>query len=84
MKCETPKQNCIAANYVTAFLVVTPQGSEQVIAYYCLSAGSVERQLLPNRVTQNLPDPVLAVVLGRLAVDQTYEGLGLGRGLLNS
>lgn len=63
--------------------VVTPKESNQVVAYYCLSAGSVQRRWLPNRVARNAPDPVPAVVLGRLAVDQKYEGLGLGRGLVN-
>lgn len=63
--------------------VVTPEHSDQVIAYYCLSAGSVQRQWLPSSVVRNAPDPIPAVVLGHLAVDHRHEGLGLGRGLVN-
>jgi predicted N-acetyltransferase YhbS len=31
---------------------------------------------------RNMPDPIPVMVLGRLAVDQTWQGAGLGRGLL--
>ncbi|MEX0804453.1 MAG: GNAT family N-acetyltransferase [Candidatus Binatia bacterium] len=54
----------------------------RVVGYYSLAAGSVARETAPGRVRRNVPDPVPVVVLGRLAVDQGFQGQGLGRALL--
>jgi GNAT superfamily N-acetyltransferase len=54
----------------------------RVAGYYSLAAGSVERETAPGRVRRNVPDPVPAVVLGRLAIDRDYQSQGLGRALL--
>ena len=54
----------------------------RVAGYYSLAAGSVGRETAPGRVRRNVPDPVPVVVLGRLAIDQDYQGRGLGRALL--
>jgi GNAT superfamily N-acetyltransferase len=55
---------------------------DDVIGYYCLSAGSVARDSAPGSVRRNMPDPVPVVVLGRLAVHADSAGQGIGRGLL--
>ena len=47
-----------------------------------LLRGTVAHAEAPGRVRRNMPDPVPAVLLGRLAVDRAYQGLGLGTGLL--
>ena len=54
----------------------------RVVGYYSLAAGSVARERAPGRVRRNVPDPVPVVVLGRLAVDRTFQGRGLGSALL--
>lgn len=54
----------------------------RVIGYYTLSAIAIERARLPGRARPNSPDPVPAVLLGRLAVDRSHRGQGVGRGLL--
>jgi GNAT superfamily N-acetyltransferase len=54
----------------------------RVVGYYSLAAGSVAREAAPGQVKRNMPEPVPVVVLGRLAVDQTFQGQGLGRALL--
>lgn len=54
----------------------------RVVAYYCLAAGSVERDHLPRRIRHGNPDPVPVLVLGRLAVDRTFQGRGLGSDLV--
>ena len=54
----------------------------RVVGYYSLAAGSVAREAAPGRIRRNVPDPVPVVVLGRLAVDQGFDGQGLGRALL--
>jgi GNAT superfamily N-acetyltransferase len=54
----------------------------RVVGYYALAAGSVERQVAPDRVSRGLArHPVPVVILARLAVDETERG-GLGRALL--
>jgi GNAT superfamily N-acetyltransferase len=52
------------------------------LGYYCLSAAAVERAAWPGRVRRNAPDPVPCVRLGRLAVDRSAQGIGLGKDLL--
>jgi predicted N-acetyltransferase YhbS len=55
----------------------------RVVGYYTLSTGSVERADLPTaRFRKNQPDPIPVLLLGRLAVDQTHQGSGLGSQLL--
>jgi GNAT superfamily N-acetyltransferase len=53
-----------------------------VVGYYCLAAGAVVRDEAPKPMQRNMPDPIPVVVLGRLAVDQQFQGLGIGRALL--
>ncbi|MDQ3692333.1 MAG: GNAT family N-acetyltransferase [Chloroflexota bacterium] len=54
----------------------------QVVGYYCLSTGAFARSASPKPMQRNMPDPVPVVVLGRLAVDRTYHGQGIGSALL--
>jgi GNAT superfamily N-acetyltransferase len=54
----------------------------RVVAYFCISAGSVERLAAPGKVRRNAPDVIPVSVIGRLAVDRTYAGKGLGADIL--
>lgn len=54
----------------------------RVVGFYALAAGSVSHDLSPRNLRQNMPDPVPVIVLGRLAVDISEQGNGLGRALL--
>ena len=53
-----------------------------VVAYYCLSTGSVSSELAPGRIRRNMPDPIPVMVLGRLAVDLAWQRHSLGKALL--
>lgn len=53
-----------------------------VVGYYCISAGAIERAAAPGKVRRNAPDAVPVSVIGRLAVDRTHAGKGLGAELL--
>ena len=73
-----------AEKRVTApFVLVEPPGS-QVFAYYTLSASVVNSDALPAELARKLPRyPQLPVtLLGRLAVDRSRKGLGMGEFLL--
>jgi GNAT superfamily N-acetyltransferase len=54
----------------------------RVVGYYALSAGAIVHTHAPGRIKRNTPDPIPVVVLGRLAVDKTFHGKGVGTGLL--
>lgn len=54
----------------------------RVAGFYALAAGSVERRNVQGSIRRNMPDPVPAVLLGRLVVDQEWQGQGLGADLL--
>ena len=54
----------------------------RVVGYYALSTGAIAHPDAPGRIKRNMPDPVPVVVLGRLAVDKSLHGQGVGTGLL--
>ncbi len=47
-----------------------------------LASGAVSVDAAPGRFKRNMPDPIPVVILGRLAVDQSLHGKGLGRALV--
>lgn len=57
-------------------------GSNEVVAFYTLSAGAAELQAVPTKLARNMPNPVPLIVLGRLAVDRSHAGRGLGSFML--
>lgn len=54
----------------------------RVIAYYSLASSAIAVNAAPGRFRRNMPDPIPVVVLGRLAIDQSLQGKGLGRALV--
>lgn len=54
----------------------------RVAGYYCLASGALALNDAPGGIKRNMPDPIPMAVLGRLAVDQTWQGRGLGAALL--
>lgn len=54
----------------------------RVVGYDSISAFSLQRSSASGRARRNMPDPIPAVLLGRLAVDQSSHGVGLGSVLL--
>jgi GNAT superfamily N-acetyltransferase len=55
----------------------------RVVGYYSLAAGSLLHTAATGKVRRNMPDPVPALLLGRLAVDRAWQGKGLGADLLS-
>ena len=60
---------------------VTCHGS-RVVGYYTLAAGSVRHEVATGKTRRNMPDPVPVVILGRLAIDRSWQGRGHGADLL--
>jgi GNAT superfamily N-acetyltransferase len=71
------------AKYVAACFVATPDGA-RIAGFYTLSQYSVHLASLPDDIARKLPryPDVPATLLGRLAVDQSFRGRGLGELLL--
>ena len=55
----------------------------RVVAYFCISAGAIERAAAPGRVRRNAPDTIPVSVIGRLAVSRDHAGRGLGADILS-
>jgi len=53
-----------------------------VVAYYCLSTGSVDRRDATGGLRRNMPDPIPVMILGRLAVDVAWQRHGIGAAVL--
>lgn len=52
---------------------------DKIAGFYALAAGSVAHEGAPPRVTKGLArHPVPVAILARIAVDQAYEGQGIG------
>ncbi|MFT4259732.1 GNAT family N-acetyltransferase [Microbacterium sp.] len=56
--------------------------TDKVLGYYTLSAIAIAHADLPGKIRRNAPNPVPAVLMGRLAIDATAQGSGLGRFLV--
>ncbi len=71
-------------NRVAAAFVLTEPPAMRVLGYYTLSASGIALDDLPQPLIKKLPRyPQLPVtLLGRLAVDQSMKGRGLGQFLL--
>jgi GNAT superfamily N-acetyltransferase len=55
---------------------------QRVVAYYALASGAVAIETASARLRRNMPDPVPVAVLGRLAVERSFQKHGLGRALV--
>jgi GNAT superfamily N-acetyltransferase len=73
----------IRRNIANCFVAVEA-ATGRLAAYYTLSAASIPLVELPPEVIKHLPryPTVPAVRIGRLAVDLTYRGRGLGAAIL--
>lgn len=58
-------------------------GSSDIIGYYTISAASYNKESLPKEMAKKLPYyPVPAVIIGRFAIERTWQGKGLGEYML--
>jgi predicted GNAT family N-acyltransferase len=63
--------------------VAVPKVAKNILGYYTLAAGSVNFEHLPPVASSKLPKhPIPVVLLARLAVDLSAQGMRLGEGLL--
>ena len=70
--------------HIANCFVAVESATNHVAAYYTISAASIPLVDLPPEETRRLPryPTVPAIRIGRLAVDQNFQGRGLGAALL--
>lgn len=66
----------------TAATWVIAGADSAVVAYVSLAMTSIDRGVAPSSVAKHAPDPVPALLIGRLAVDRSHAGLGAGTALV--
>lgn len=62
--------------------VVCQAGTKRVIGFYALAAGGISHSEATSSVRRNMPDPIPVIILGRLAVDYTFQKKKIGRDLV--
>jgi GNAT superfamily N-acetyltransferase len=73
-----------ASGSARAFVVCDSDGvAGEVVGYFSLTVGQVDTVEVPERVRRGMGQyPIPLVILARLAIDQNYQGKGLGFSLL--
>src|SRR5690606_21806352 len=67
------------ANNATTYVSLD---GDQVVGYYAISVSVVEKEAAPSALAKAAPQQIPCILLARLAVDQRWQGYGLGAGLL--
>lgn len=68
-------------NVGVTHVVVPAAGDSRILGYYTLVTRTIDSAIIP--VTKNLPQgPIGVILLGRLAVDRSAQGQGLGKRML--
>ncbi len=67
------------------FVARGPRDKTRVLGYYTLSTLSIDLAALPDKIAKKLPrHPIPAALIGRLAVDNSVQGKGVGKILLSN
>lgn len=66
----------------TAATWVIADADAVVRAYVSLATTSIDRSAAPSSVAKHAPDPIPALLIGRLAVDRSLAGRGVGTALV--
>lgn len=65
------------------YVICASAAPTRVVGYYAISTAMAHRSGLPNaKLRRGMPDEVPLLLIGRLAVDLTYQKRGLGTDLL--
>jgi GNAT superfamily N-acetyltransferase len=72
------------ANHVSGAsrVYIVADTSKYVVGYYALASGALALAEAAGRLRRNMPDPIPMAILGRLAIDVSWQGKGLGVALL--
>lgn len=66
------------------YVVCARDAPQRVVGYYAIATAMELHVSLPNaKLRRGMPDQVPLLLIGRLAVDRSYQGKGLGADLLS-
>src|SRR6266851_8027918 len=66
------------------YVVCTTDPPVNVVGYYAISTAMEQRLALPTaRLRRGMPEQVPLLLIGRLAIDRAFHGIGLGTELLS-
>jgi GNAT superfamily N-acetyltransferase len=68
------------SNTAATWVITDPSG--EVLAYASIAMTGIDRSAAPPALARRAPDPVPALLIGRLAVDRRVSGLGVGTALV--
>jgi GNAT superfamily N-acetyltransferase len=68
--------------FATKTYVTCLADSHRVVGYYAVCMGQILNREGTGSMRRNMPQHIPAVILGRLAVDATCQGMGVGQALL--
>lgn len=66
----------------TAATWVVADAESVVVGYVSVAMTGIDRSTAPDALAKHSPDPVPALLIGRLAVDRSVSGLGIGTALV--
>jgi len=75
------RKRALANNKEGASRTYVVTDGQRVVGYYALAASGIAVTEAPGRFRRNMPNPIPVALLGRLAVDRSRHGKGLGRAL---
>jgi GNAT superfamily N-acetyltransferase len=65
------------------YVICDAHAPARVVGYYAIATAMEQRIALPSaRLRRGMPDQVPLLLIGRLAIDRTFQGIGLGTELL--
>jgi GNAT superfamily N-acetyltransferase len=65
------------------YVLCTRDEPDRVVGYFSISTAIEQRNALPSaKLRRGMPEQVPLLLIGRLAVDATYQGRGVGSALL--
>lgn len=67
-------------NTAATWVIARPDST--VVAFTSLAMTAIDHASAPDALTKRAPDPVPALLIGRLAVDRSYTGRGIGTALV--
>lgn len=81
LKEQAPASEGLSARTYVICNAATPN---RVVGYYAISTAMEHRNTLPRaKLRRGLPEQIPLLLIGRLAVDRNFRGIGLGTDLLS-
>lgn len=80
------KRHALSSEGLSArtYVICAENSPERVVGYYAISTAMEQRTALPNaKLRRGAPDEIPLLLIGRLALDQAWQGQGLGSALIS-